>query len=78
MDWRDHIHSKAGVLGGKPVIKGTRISVELILEFYADGGTMEDVLDAYPHITEEQVRAALAFAHDLLVGEALGARKLAA
>ena len=69
MNWRDHIHSDPEILGGKPVVKGTRISVELILEYFADGCSMADVLDAYPHIEEIQVRAALAFAHDMVAEE---------
>ncbi len=53
MNWRDHIHSDPAVLGGKPVIRGTRISVELVLEYFADGGSVADVLAAYAHVTEE-------------------------
>ena len=64
MNWRDHIHSDPGILGGKPVVKGTRISVELILEYFEDGGSIEDILDAYPHVTDADVRAALAFARE--------------
>lgn len=47
---------------GKPVIKGTRITVELILEKLAAGETLQDILVAYPHLTEEQVKAAIIFA----------------
>ena len=78
MDWKDRIHSDDGVLGGKPVIRGTRISVELILEFVADGASIADVLAAYPHITEADVRAALAFAHDMVAEEKVIARRRAA
>lgn len=78
MNWRDHIHSDPDILGGKPVVKGTRISVELILEYLADGGSVEDILDGYPSLTEQDVRAAIAFSHDLLVKEAASARREAA
>jgi uncharacterized protein (DUF433 family) len=78
MNWRDHIHSDPKVLGGKPVIKGTRISVELVLEYFAEGGTVEDVIKAYPHISEDQVKAAITFAHDLLADDAANARRFAA
>ncbi|GAO39509.1 hypothetical protein SCH01S_32_00460 [Sphingomonas changbaiensis NBRC 104936] len=78
MDWREHIHSNPDILGGKPVVKGTRISVELILEYFADGCSMQDVLEAYPHITEAQVRAALAFAHDMVAEERTIAERRAA
>jgi uncharacterized protein (DUF433 family) len=54
------------ILGGKPVIAGTRISVQLILEKLRDGWTFEDLLDDYPHLTRDQVVAALAYAADVL------------
>ena len=69
MNWRDHIHSDPAVLGGKPAIRGTRISVELVLEFLADGCSTADVLGAYPHLSEADVRAAIAFAHDMVAEE---------
>jgi uncharacterized protein (DUF433 family) len=78
MNWRDHIHSDSGILGGKPVVKGTRISVELILEYLADGCSVADVQAAYPHLKPEQVRAAVAFARDMVADEALLARSRAA
>jgi uncharacterized protein (DUF433 family) len=58
------IVSTPGVLGGKPRIDGTRISVELILEQLALGDTIDDLLDDYPHLTREQILAALSFARD--------------
>lgn len=78
MDWREHIHSDPGILGGKPVVRGTRISVELILEYFEDGASMADILDAYSHITQADVRAAVAFARDLLHEEAIAAQRRAA
>jgi uncharacterized protein (DUF433 family) len=51
---------------GKPVIAGTRITVELILEKLAAGETVEQILDAHPRLTRESVRAALAFAAEAL------------
>ncbi len=60
------------------MIRGTRISVELILEYFADGCAMSDVLEAYPHINETQVRAALAFAHDMVAEERTIAERRAA
>ena len=60
------IHVDQNIMLGKPVIKGTRITVELILEKLAAGETIEQLLDAYPHITEEGVRAALIFAAEAL------------
>ena len=56
------IVSDPRILGGKPVIEGTRISVVLIVESLAAGETVEQLLQAYPHITREGIRAALALA----------------
>ena len=58
--------SNPKVMMGKPVIRGTRITVELILEKFAAGQTEEQFLLAHPHITREGVRAALAFAAEAL------------
>lgn len=78
MNWRDHIHSDPGILGGKPVVRGTRISVELVLEYLAEGGSTAEILDGYPSLTEAGIRASIAFSHDLLVKEAAAARREAA
>lgn len=51
---------------GKPVVSGTRITVELILESLAAGETTEQLLDAYPRLTIEGIRAAMAFAAEAL------------
>jgi uncharacterized protein (DUF433 family) len=51
-----------GILSGKPVIAGTRISVQLILEKLRDGWTIDDLLDDYPQLTREQIGAALDYA----------------
>lgn len=78
MDWRAHIHSDPGILGGKPVVRGTRISVELVLEYLAEGGTVEQILDGYPSLTEADIRAAIAFSTHLLTTEDAAARREAA
>ena len=64
MHWKDRIEVNPAVLVGKPIIKGTRISVELILDRVADGWMTEDVLAAYPHINREDVLAALSIASE--------------
>ena len=69
MDWKGHIEVNPAVLVGKPIIKGTRISVERILDRVADGWTMEDVLAAYPPISREDVLVALSFASELFKEE---------
>lgn len=66
MDWRDRIVSNPDILLGKPTVKGTRISVELILGWMANGWSVEDVLASYPHISRDDVLAALAFAAEML------------
>lgn len=58
----DLIESSSEILAGKPVIKGTRISVELILEKLAEGESTQDILDAHPKLTIEAIRAAIAYA----------------
>lgn len=60
------IRSDPAVMMGKPVIVGTRITVELILEKLAAGETIEQILTAHPRLTEEAIRAALAFATEAL------------
>jgi uncharacterized protein (DUF433 family) len=60
------ITSDPDVMMGKPVVRGTRITVELILEKLAAGETIEQILLEHPRLTEEAIRAALAFAADAL------------
>ena len=62
MNWTNRIEQKPGVMLGKPVIKGTRITVELILEALAEGSTVADLLAAYPRLQPQDIQAALAFA----------------
>lgn len=63
------IVSDPAVMMGKPVVVGTRITVELILEKLAAGETVEEILEAHPRLTHEGVQAALAFAADVLKGD---------
>ena len=69
MDWRERITADPQVLVGKPIIKGTRISVELILGWLAQGWTHETLLESYPHIVKEDILAALAFAAEMMRDE---------
>lgn len=57
------------VLGGKPVIRGLRISVEMILELLAKGATWEEILEDYPELEPDDLRAALMYACCLVAGE---------
>lgn len=68
-DWRTYIESKPSVMYGKPVIKKTRIPVDLILEKLSEGETIDDLLLAYPRLKKEEVLAALAFASDSIKNE---------
>lgn len=62
MDWRERIVCDPDVLVGKPSVKGTRLSAELILGWLAQGWTHEMLLEAYPQLTGEDILAVLAFA----------------
>ena len=65
------VESNPAIMMGKPVITGTRITVELILERFSAGETIEQILDAYPGLTEEGVLAALRFAAEVLRADAV-------
>ena len=68
-DWRDRIVVDPNVLVGKPVIKGTRMSVEFVVDLLARGWTFEQILQEYDHLTPEDIRACLAYATDMLRAE---------
>ena len=61
MNWQDYIISDEQVLLGKPTIKGTRLSVEFLLERLDDGWTERDLLDNYPRLTKEALQAVFAY-----------------
>jgi len=65
MNWRDRIHSDPAILLGKPVIKGTRISVELLLGWLAQGWTEADIFESYPRITREDLQAMFTYLAEL-------------
>jgi uncharacterized protein (DUF433 family) len=60
----DRIHRDPQIMMGKPVIKGTRITVELLLRERAAGSSFNEIMADYPHITEADIRAALAYPAD--------------
>lgn len=62
MDWRQHIERVPGVMLGKPVFRGTRITVEFVLERLTQGARPEDLIRSHPPLTEDHIRAALAYA----------------
>ncbi len=69
MDWKTRIVVDPGVMTGKPVIKGTRITVEFVMELLGRGATVTEILHEYDHLTPEDIRACLAYASDLLKSE---------
>jgi uncharacterized protein (DUF433 family) len=69
------IESVTSVMMGKPVVTGTRITVELILEKLAGGETVEQIVEAHPGLTKEAVGAALAFAADGVTYAGAGSRQ---
>jgi uncharacterized protein (DUF433 family) len=66
MNWRNHIEHRPDVMMGKPVFKGTRLTVEHILQRLGDGASEADLLDAHPRLRAEHIRAAQAYAADAL------------
>jgi len=67
----ERITASREILGGKPVIKGTRISVEFILELLASGVTEGEILQDYPHLTKEDILACLEYAAHSMKNEIL-------
>lgn len=69
MNWQDRIIVDASVLVGKPIIKGTRISVEFVVDLLGRGWTVEQILHEYDHLIVEDIQACLAYASDVLKSE---------
>ncbi|HYG81001.1 MAG TPA: DUF433 domain-containing protein [Pyrinomonadaceae bacterium] len=64
MDYKDYITIEPDKRGGKPCIRGMRITVQDVLEYLASGMTEEEILDDFPDLTREDIQACLAFAAD--------------
>lgn len=71
MDWKKFIHSDPEILMGKPVVKGTRLAVDFLMGLFAAGWTEQQVLDNYPTLHAESLRAVFAYAADCLRDESL-------
>jgi uncharacterized protein (DUF433 family) len=69
MDWQDRISVDPKVLVGKPVIKGTRIAVEFVVDHLGREWTAEQVLKEYDHLTADDIQACLAYASEILKSE---------
>ena len=62
MDWQEHIIVDPQILVGKPVIKGTRLAVEFIVDLLAQGWSEDEILRNYPGINQDDIRACLSYA----------------
>ena len=69
-DWKKYIHTDPKVLVGKPVVNGTRLSVDFILGLYASGWTEQQILESYPTLTQEALRAVFAFSAECMRDQA--------
>lgn len=65
------ITARPDVFGGKPIIRDMRISVELVLSLLSQGATQEELLDDYPILEPEDIRACIAYAHTVIAGDTL-------
>jgi uncharacterized protein (DUF433 family) len=65
-DWKDRIVVNPNVLAGKPIIKGTRMAVEFVVELCSEGWSLDEILHNYPTLTREDVLAALHYAAEVL------------
>ena len=69
MEYKKFISRNPDIMLGKPIIKGTRITVELIMRKLAGGFSIENLIESYPHITREQILAAFEYAADIIANE---------
>jgi uncharacterized protein (DUF433 family) len=70
-EYRDRIHADPSILSGKPVIKGTRISVELVLSRLSEGASTQSLLEAWPNLSAADIQAALAYSAAVIAHEEL-------
>jgi uncharacterized protein (DUF433 family) len=70
-NWREFVHSDPEVLVGKPVVKGTRLSVDFLLKLFGAGWTREEVLENYPTLSEAALSAVFAFAAECIQEDSL-------
>ena len=71
MDWKEYIHTDPNVLVGKPVVKGTRLSVDFLLRLFGNGWSYEQIFESYPHLTMDSIQAVFAFAAESLSEETM-------
>lgn len=66
MNWREYIETNDNILVGKPVVKGTRISVEHVIKLLASGWSKQQILDNYPRLSPEGLKAIFVYVHDCM------------
>jgi uncharacterized protein (DUF433 family) len=71
------ITADPAILGGKPCVRGMRIPVELVIAMLAQGAGTEEIIDGYPELEPDDIRACLLYAYRVLRGEAVDMRRLA-
>ena len=71
MNWHDYIHSDPAILVGKPLIRGTRLSVDFLLGLFAEGWTEQRILENYPQLSRAALQALFAFAAECIRDEAI-------
>ncbi len=71
MDWRERIILDEKILAGKPIVRGTRISVEFVIDLLARGWTTDQIIQEYDHLTPEDIQACLGYASEVLKSERL-------
>ena len=69
MTWQTFIESDLDILAGKPIVRGTRLSVEFLLSLFAEGWSQDQILANYPQLTADSLRAVFAFAAEALHDE---------
>lgn len=69
MEWRNRIETKPDVLSGKPVVAGTRIPVELVVELLAENWSTDEILEQYPALSRDDIQACLHYARERLQSE---------
>ncbi|QLA16680.1 DUF433 domain-containing protein [Desulfolutivibrio sulfoxidireducens] len=66
MDWHDHITLDPEIVSGKPLVKGTRLSVEFVVDLLAKGWTVQDIAENYPGLGRQEILACLEYASETL------------
>ena len=76
-DLLKRITARPDVFGGKPIVRDMRISVELVLSLLSQGVTPDSILDDYPRLEPDDIRACIAYAHAVIAGDSLAAISVA-